>query len=73
MWSLYNQHDEFLAPLTYSNKKTQEAVVQEVIEAIVKGLKSGISYSGARDIKDMQDNAEFIQITASGWIESMSR
>ena len=47
--------------------------VEEVIEAIVKGLKSGISYSGARDIKDMQDNAEFIQITASGWIESMSR
>ncbi|MDP3918807.1 MAG: IMP dehydrogenase [Nanoarchaeota archaeon] len=47
--------------------------VEEVIDALVKGLKSGISYCGARNIKEMQDNAEFIQITSSGWTESLSR
>lgn len=47
--------------------------VSEVIKSIVKGLKSGISYCGAKDIKEMQKNAEFIQITTSGWDESKSR
>jgi IMP dehydrogenase len=47
--------------------------VQGVIEALIKGLQSGISYCGARNIKEMQANAEFIKITSSGWKESLSR
>ncbi len=47
--------------------------VCEVIKGLVKGLQSGISYCGAYDIKGMQENAEFIQITTSGWEESKSR
>jgi len=47
--------------------------VEGVIDSIVKGIKSGISYAGARNIKEMQDNAEFIRITPSGWSESLSR
>ncbi len=47
--------------------------VREVIKGLVKGLQSGISYCGAWDIKGMQENAEFIQITANGWEESKSR
>ncbi|MBU0456723.1 MAG: IMP dehydrogenase [Nanoarchaeota archaeon] len=47
--------------------------VREVIKGLVKGLQSGISYCGARDIKEMQANAEFIQITSVGWKESKSR
>ncbi|MEK6809270.1 MAG: IMP dehydrogenase, partial [Nanoarchaeota archaeon] len=46
--------------------------VCEVIKGLVKGLQSGISYCGAYDIKGMQENAEFIQITTSGWEESKS-
>jgi IMP dehydrogenase len=47
--------------------------VENVIIALIKGLKSGISYCGATNIKEMQKNAEFIRITTSGWTESMSR
>ena len=47
--------------------------VREVIKGLVKGLQSGISYCGAVDIKGMQENAEFMQITANGWEESKSR
>ncbi len=47
--------------------------VREVIKGLVKGLQSGMSYCGAVDIKGMQENAEFIQITSAGWEESKSR
>mgnify|MGYP001594751741 FL=1 len=47
--------------------------VREVIKGLVKGLQSGISYCGGIDIKEMQENAEFIQITQNGWEESKSR
>ena len=50
-----------------------KGAVQEVIQGVVKGLQSGISYCGARNIKEMQEKAEFIQITSSGWEESGSR
>jgi len=36
-------------------------------------LKSGISYCGARNIAEMQTNAEFIEITSESWRESTTR
>ncbi|MBU0470477.1 MAG: IMP dehydrogenase [Nanoarchaeota archaeon] len=56
-----------------SNLVDYKGPVREVIKAIVKGLKSGISYCGARNVFEMQQNAEFIQITSSGFEESKSR
>ncbi|MDO8510577.1 MAG: IMP dehydrogenase [Nanoarchaeota archaeon] len=50
-----------------------KGAVREVIKGLVKGLQSGISYCGAWDIKGMQENAEFMQITTNGWEESKSR
>jgi len=47
--------------------------VEDVIKSLAKGLRSGISYCGAHNIPEMQQNAEFVQITASGWEESGSR
>jgi len=38
MWSLYNE-DKFLEPLRFSNGKTQEDVVKEVLDSIGKGFK----------------------------------
>ncbi len=39
MWSLYNKKDEFLAPLKYSNGKTQENVVEDVLDAVDDNYK----------------------------------
>ena len=45
--------------------------VQEVVKQLVGGLRSGMSYSGARTIAELQRNAEFIQITTAGYKESL--
>lgn len=44
--------------------------VSDVIRGLTRGLQSGMSYCGARTITEMQQNAEFIQITSAGWDES---
>jgi IMP dehydrogenase len=44
--------------------------VTEIIRQLVGGVRSGLSYCGAKDIVEMQKNAEFIKITPAGYIES---
>ncbi|HEY6534866.1 MAG TPA: IMP dehydrogenase [Candidatus Nitrosocosmicus sp.] len=44
--------------------------VIEIIRQLTGGLRSGLSYCGAKTINEMYDNAEFIKITASGYKES---
>jgi IMP dehydrogenase len=44
--------------------------VEDVIHSIVRGLQSALSYCGARNVWEMQQNAEFIQITPAAWEES---
>ena len=56
-----------------SNLVNYKGPVSEVIKGLVKGLKSGISYCGARNIQEMQANAEFIEITSESWRESTTR
>ncbi|MBW7882089.1 MAG: IMP dehydrogenase [Caldilineaceae bacterium] len=46
--------------------------VAEILYQLVGGLRSGLSYGGACTIKDLQRNAEFIEITAAGVRESGS-
>lgn len=46
--------------------------VKEIIYQLVGGLRSGLSYGGARTIKELQENAEFIEISAAGVRESNS-
>jgi IMP dehydrogenase len=47
--------------------------VSDVIESLIKGLQSGMSYCGARNIEEMWCNASFVQITSAGFEESKSR
>lgn len=44
--------------------------VVEIIRQLVGGLRSGLSYCGAKNINEMQQNAEFVRITTAGYIES---
>jgi len=46
--------------------------VKEIVYQLVGGLRSGLSYGGARTIKELQENAEFIEISAAGVRESNS-
>ena len=46
--------------------------VGEVLHQLVGGLRSGLSYGGAHNICELQENAEFIEITPAGIRESGS-
>jgi IMP dehydrogenase len=44
--------------------------VVDIIRQIVGGIRSGLSYCGAKTISEMQNNAEFVKISPAGYIES---
>lgn len=44
--------------------------VKEILDQLVGGLKSGMSYSNAMKISEMQERAKFVQITQAGLDES---
>jgi IMP dehydrogenase len=46
--------------------------VGEILHQLVGGLRSGLSYGGARTIRELQEKAEFIEITPAGIRESGS-
>ena len=46
--------------------------VSEILHQLVGGLRSGLSYGGAHNIRELQDHAEFVEITPAGIRESNS-
>ena len=46
--------------------------LKKVVDEYLAGIRSGLSYSGARNIKELWKKAQFIQITAAGFRESQS-
>lgn len=44
--------------------------VDDLVFQLVGGLRSALSYGGASNIAELQQNAEFVQITQSGIVES---
>ena len=47
-----------------------EGKVEDVLFQILGGLRSGMGYLGASNLEELARNAEFVQITVSGEIES---
>lgn len=45
--------------------------VAKVIERYLGGLRSGLSYCGAKNLRELQANAQFIRVTPAGWKESL--
>lgn len=56
---------DFLAPVTGS--------AQSVIDELLGGLRSGMTYGGARTIKELQRKAEFIEVGPAYMLESNPR
>jgi IMP dehydrogenase len=44
--------------------------VGEILYQLVGGLRSGLSYGGAHSIAELQEKAEFIEITPAGLREN---
>lgn len=56
---------DFWAPVTGS--------ARNLIESLLGGLRSGMTYGGARSIKELQRKAEFVEVTPSYALESFPR
>jgi IMP dehydrogenase len=43
---------------------------EKVIENIMEGVRSGISYNGSTSLQELFDNAEFVRVTPAGVVEA---
>lgn len=43
--------------------------VKDIIDRIVGGIRSGLTYCGAKNLQELRSNAHFIRITSSAYIE----
>lgn len=50
----------------YKNAEATDAIIADIIG----GIRSGLTYSGARDIRQLQEKAQFEMITTAGMLES---
>ncbi len=44
--------------------------VKKVVDGLCAGIRSGLTYSGARNIKELHEKAKFVRITSAGLMES---
>lgn len=62
--------DDELVPEGIVGRIPYRGTVKENIVQMIGGLKAGMGYLGATDIKDLQEKAKFIKISAAGLKES---
>lgn len=61
------------APEGISFRVTYKGEVQKILAVLIDGLQSGMSYSGARTIREFWRKAQFIRMTEAGFKESAPR
>jgi IMP dehydrogenase len=64
-----------LNPQTFSSEGVEGYIsftgpLQYVIQGFASGIRSGMSYSGAFNLKQLREKVQFVQITNSGFKES---
>ncbi len=59
-----------LVPEGIEGRVPYKGTVAEVMTQYLGGLRAGMGYCGAPTIKDLQEKAQFVQITNAGMIES---
>jgi IMP dehydrogenase len=59
-----------LVPEGIVGRVPYKGTLSEVVQQFVGGLRAGMGYCGAKDIKTLQDQAQFIRITAASMAES---
>jgi IMP dehydrogenase len=70
----YAQYDVFdeekLVPEGIEGKVPYKGSATGIVHQLIGGVKSGMGYLGARNVKELQDKAKFVQISAQGLRES---
>ncbi len=61
------------APEGIGYRVTFKGEVKKILAGLVDGLQSGMSYTGAKNLKEFSQKAEFVRITDAGMKESKPR
>ena len=59
-----------LVPEGIEGRVPYRGTLAEMVTQLVGGLRSGMGYTGCRDIKEFQENTRFLRVTAAGLRES---
>ncbi|MCU1290291.1 MAG: guaB [Acidobacteria bacterium] len=62
--------DSKYVPEGIEGRVAYKGTVAETVTQLVGGLKSGMGYTGCRDIQELQTQAKFVRITSAGLRES---
>lgn len=65
-----SQGTEKLVPEGIEGRVPYKGLVQSIIHQLTGGLRSAMGYLGAKDLAQLHENAEFVQITNAGMRES---
>ncbi len=59
-----------LVPEGIEGRVAYKGAVADIVFQMVGGIKSGMGYTGAEDIKGLHDKAQFVEMSGAGLIES---
>ena len=62
--------DSKFVPEGIEGRVAYKGTVEETVTQLVGGLRSGMGYTGCKNIKEMQTKAKFVRITSAGLRES---
>ena len=62
--------DSKYVPEGIEGRVAYKGTVADMVTQLVGGLRSGMGYTGCKDIRDLQENAKFVRITSAGLRES---
>ena len=66
----FQQDAKKLVPEGVEGRVPYKGPVEDTIFQLMGGLRAGMGYCGARNIKELMENARFVQITSAGLKES---
>ncbi len=62
--------DSKYVPEGIEGRVAYKGTLSDMVTQLVGGLRSGMGYTGCKNIKEMQENAHFVRITSAGLRES---
>jgi IMP dehydrogenase len=65
-----NVTDSKFVPEGIEGRVAYKGTVSEMVTQLVGGLRSGMGYTGCRNIKELQEKSRFVRITSAGLRES---
>ena len=66
----FQQNSKKLVPEGVEGRVAYKGPVSDVIYQLMGGLRAGMGYVGAKDIKTLQEDTEYVKMTAASLVES---